>query len=74
MDVSRTNSILTPREVADYLRLSEHTVLRLARSGALPSFTIGASRRFDFADVRAYIEEQKGSRMGQVVELRRVER
>jgi excisionase family DNA binding protein len=68
-----TDRVLTAKDVANYLRLSEHTILRLAREGQIPSFTVGASRRFDFADVRAYIEGQKGSRMGEVVELRRVE-
>jgi excisionase family DNA binding protein len=38
--------IMTVREVADYLRLSEAKVYRLANEGNVPSFRLGKSWRF----------------------------
>ena len=41
-----TTDILTIREVAEYLRIAEKTVYRLAAKGELPGFKIGGSWRF----------------------------
>ena len=38
--------ILTVRDVAEYLRLSQAKVYRLAREGSLPVFRIGKAWRF----------------------------
>lgn len=38
--------ILTAKEVADYLRCHISTVYRLAKSGKLPGFRLGADWRF----------------------------
>ena len=62
--------LLTPPEVAKRLTVSQSVVRRLARSGELPSLKIGGSRRFDPADVDAYVNAQKGSKLADVVELR----
>lgn len=39
-------TIMTVREVAEYLRLSQAKVYRLAREGGLPVFRIGKAWRF----------------------------
>lgn len=39
-------SIMTVRDVAGYLRLSEAKVYRLAKEGCFPSFRLGKSWRF----------------------------
>lgn len=39
-------SIMTVHDVADYLRLSEAKVYRLAKEGNVPSFRLGKSWRF----------------------------
>lgn len=39
-------SVLTVRDVAGYLRLSEAKVYRLARAGNVPAFRLGKSWRF----------------------------
>ena len=39
-------SVLTVRDVAGYLRLSEAKVYRLAREGNVPAFRLGKSWRF----------------------------
>lgn len=38
--------IMTVHDVADYLRLSEAKVYRLAKEGFIPSFRLGTSWRF----------------------------
>lgn len=43
---NETFVILTVREVAEYLRLSQAKVFRLAREGSLPVFRIGKAWRF----------------------------
>ncbi len=53
-----TPEALTVPEVMAALRLSRSKLYDLIRSKALPSFTIGRCRRFDPADVTAYIRHQ----------------
>jgi len=43
---NETFTILTVREVAEYLRLSQAKVYRLANEGSLPVFRIGKAWRF----------------------------
>jgi excisionase family DNA binding protein len=59
---SLTDNILTAREVAAYLRLTETTVCKLAASGELPGFKIGKSWRFDRGEIlgRIAAAKQKG--------------
>lgn len=47
--------MLKAREVAEWLRVSINTVHRLAETGELPSARIGRVRRFNAADVEAYL-------------------
>jgi excisionase family DNA binding protein len=56
------DGILTAREVAAYLRLTETTVCKLAASGELPGFKIGKSWRFDRGEIlgRIAAAKQKG--------------
>lgn len=42
----KQGDILTVKEIADYLRLSEMTVLRLTNQGAIPGVKIGRQWRF----------------------------
>lgn len=41
-----SDEILTVREVADYLRLGESTIYRLAQEGKIPARKIGGTWRF----------------------------
>ncbi len=54
-----TDQILTLKEVAAYLKLTDKTAYRLASEGKLPGFKVGGSWRFKRADLEAWIEEQK---------------
>jgi excisionase family DNA binding protein len=53
------DGILTAREVAAYLRLTETTVCKLAASGDLPGFKIGKSWRFERGEILGRIAAAK---------------
>ena len=54
-----TDQILTLKEVAAYLKLTEKTAYRLASEGKLSGFKVGGSWRFKSSDLEAWIENQK---------------
>jgi len=60
MDITMTDEILTLKEVAAYLQLTEKTAYRLAADKKLPGFKVGGSWRFKRIDLEAWIEKQKG--------------
>jgi excisionase family DNA binding protein len=51
--------IMTIKEVAVYLKLTEKTAYRLAAEGKIPGFKVGGSWRFKQSDIEAWIEEKK---------------
>ena len=53
------DEILTLKEVADYLKLTERTLYRLTQDGKLPGFKVGNSWRFRLRDIEAWIEDRK---------------
>lgn len=54
-----SDEILTLKEVAQYLKLTEKTAYRLAAEGKLPGFKVGGSWRFKKDDILEWIEQQK---------------
>ena len=52
------NAIMTIGEVADYLKVTERTIYRLAGAKKIPSSKVGASWRFSKADIDRWIREQ----------------
>jgi excisionase family DNA binding protein len=50
--------ILTIREVADYLKVTERTLYRLVQEGRPPAFKVGNSWRFRRDDLERWISEQ----------------
>lgn len=54
-----TDQIMTLKEVAEYLKLTDKTAYRLAAEKKLPGFKIGGSWRFKMTDLDAWIEAQK---------------
>lgn len=50
--------ILTIRQVADYLQVTERTIYRLAAASGIPAFKVGGSWRFRKADIDAWIATQ----------------
>lgn len=53
-----SDPILTIKEVADYLKVNERTIYRLAASGELPGFKVGNSWRFKQSELEQYIAAQ----------------
>jgi len=58
--------VMTIREVAEYLKLTEKTAYRHAADGELPGFKIGGSWRFRKSDIDAWIgsRKKKGRKSG----------
>ena len=56
-------NLLTLREVASFIRVSESTVRRLVRAGDLVAYKIGSrgQLRFQMADVEQFIARQRVS-------------
>jgi len=52
---------MTVKEVADYLRVNQRTVYRLAVERKLPGFKVGATWRFKRADIDGWIAAQSSS-------------
>ena len=52
--------MLTISEVAEYLKLHELTVRRLAREGELPAFKVGRQWRIKRDLLETWIEERSG--------------
>ena len=53
-----TDQIMTVKEVADYLKVNERTVYRMAAASQLPAFKVGGSWRFKRAEIELWIKEQ----------------
>ena len=53
-----TDQIMTVKEVAKYLKLNDRTVYRMAASGGIPAFKVGASWRFKQIEIEQWIKEQ----------------
>lgn len=52
-------ALMTPDEVADFLRLKRRTVYALVREGKMPAYRIGGVLRFDRTVVEGWLETQK---------------
>lgn len=50
--------VMTVKEVADYLRVNQRTVYRLAVEHKLPGFKVGATWRFQRAAIDGWIAGQ----------------
>ncbi len=54
--------ILTVKEVAEYLQVTERTLYRLAQDGKIPAFKVGNSWRFRREDLDRWIRDQTTAR------------
>jgi len=50
--------ILTIKEVAEYLKVTERTIYRLAGAKKIPAFKVGGTWRFSRADIDEWIRRQ----------------
>lgn len=53
------DQILTVKEVAEYLKVNERTIYRLATEKKIPAFRVGASWRFRRKEVDSWIASQQ---------------
>ncbi len=58
------DEILTLKEVAGYLKVTEKTIYRLLTDNKLPAFKVGGSWRFKKADMNTWIQQQGNSLNG----------
>ena len=52
------SDILTISEVAEYLKVAERTLYRLAAGKKIPAFKVGGTWRFSSADIDTWIKQQ----------------
>ena len=53
-----SDEILTIKEVAEFLKVNERTVYRLAAAKKIPGFKVGNAWRFKKAEIDQWISEQ----------------
>ena len=56
--VTTEGEILTIREVAEYLKVTERTIYRLSAAKRIPAFKVGGAWRFSRADIESWIRQQ----------------
>lgn len=58
------SDILTITEVAEYLKVAERTLYRLAAAKKIPAFKVGGTWRFPRADIDQWIKRQTAETLG----------
>ena len=58
---SPKTDILMIKDVAEYLKVTERTIYRLAAAKKIPAFKVGGSWRFSRTDIDAWIRAQTSS-------------
>ena len=56
--------ILTIKQVANYLKVTERTIYRLAAAKKIPAFKVGGTWRFPRADIDNWIKQQSSVDQG----------
>jgi len=54
----KEEKLMTVKEVAEYLRLDEHTVYRMARKGEIPAYKVAGQWRFKKELLEKWLESQ----------------
>ena len=58
--LSATASVLTVRDLSNYLRIHPSTVYRLLKTGQLPAFRVGSDWRFNVEEIDLWrVEREK---------------
>ena len=52
-------TLMTVRQLADFLGVHENWIYTHAMTGNLPSYKIGASRRFRLSEIEAWLDKQR---------------
>ncbi len=56
--------ILTIKEVAAYLKVTERTIYRLAAEKKIPAFKVGSTWRFPRSEIDQWIRQQTAGALG----------
>ena len=56
-----SDDILTVREVAEFLKVTERTIYRLAGAKKIPAFKVGGTWRFSRAEIDQWIKQQSSA-------------
>ena len=68
-EYSRMNDeILTIRQVAEYLKVNERTIYRLAATAELPAFKVGNSWRIKCTELEAWIKAKQAEKHDMALE------
>ena len=62
--VTPSSDILTITEVAEYLKVAERTLYRLAAAKKIPAFKVGGTWRFSRSDIDQWIKRQAREVLG----------
>lgn len=55
---SHEGEIITIKQVAEYLKVTERTIYRLAAAKKIPAFKVGGTWRFSRAEIDSWIKQQ----------------
>jgi len=58
LKIPNEGEILTIKQVADYLKVTERTIYRLAAAKKIPAFKVGGTWRLSRADIDRWIKRQ----------------
>ena len=58
LKIPSEGEILTIKQVAGYLMVTERTIYRLAAAKKIPAFKVGGTWRFSRADIESWIKQQ----------------
>ena len=61
-DEPLANRMLTPKEVAELLKVTDRTIYNWTRKGLLVAFKVGLVVRYSVADLDRFIEANKTNR------------
>ena len=64
MPAAAEGEILTLQEVADYLKVTDRTMYRLAAAKRVPAFKVGGTWRFSRAEIDRWIKQQSAESPG----------
>lgn len=59
-----TDQIMTIKEVADYLKVNERTVYRMASAGNIPAFKVDGAWCIKVSELEKWIKEQSNNNSG----------
>ena len=60
--------VLTVKEVAQYLKVNERTIYRMAEAGRIPAFRIGNTWRIRESDLNVWIKNQYSEEVDNVTD------